>query len=126
MKKINGTPLYYKIIEDIKHQIITGKYKTGDKLPSEMWLMDHYKVSRVTVRKALKMLVEDNYLLDKSRKGKFIASRFLDYADNSLICPHKYMLQHGIAPTSKILSMNIIKAPNGHCRAFQLSGRGSR
>ena len=43
-------PLYRQILEGIKQKIEAGELKTGDKLPSEQELMEHYRVSRRTVR----------------------------------------------------------------------------
>ena len=47
---------YNKIADDIIVQIFSGRYKTGDKLPSEAELTKQYSVSRVTLRESLKKL----------------------------------------------------------------------
>lgn len=44
---------YYKLMEELKEQIVSGKLQAGDKLPSENELSRAYGVSRQTVRKAL-------------------------------------------------------------------------
>lgn len=56
--------LYNKLLEEIDRK----KLKEGDKLPSEKELMESYKMSRDTVRKALNLLVQDGHI-EKS-KGK--------------------------------------------------------
>ena len=45
-------PLYRQILEGIKQKIEAGELKAGDRLPSEQELMEHYQVSRRTVRTA--------------------------------------------------------------------------
>lgn len=44
------------IAEDLRHQITTGRIKPGERLASEAGLADRYKVSTVTLRRALAML----------------------------------------------------------------------
>ncbi|MDR0300476.1 MAG: GntR family transcriptional regulator, partial [Streptococcaceae bacterium] len=46
-------PLYQKISDDLKAQIVSQKIKVGDKLPTEMELSDTYNVSRITAKRAL-------------------------------------------------------------------------
>jgi len=48
--------LYEVIIKRIKNMILEGKLKVGDKLPSERELAEMFKVSRVPVREALKIM----------------------------------------------------------------------
>lgn len=66
-------PLYKKLYEEIRIQIITGKYRPGDKLPSEGELCQQYGVSRITVRSALQNLVEEKLLVKYHGKGTFVA-----------------------------------------------------
>ncbi|MFA6846054.1 MAG: GntR family transcriptional regulator [Sphaerochaetaceae bacterium] len=55
----NAKPLYEVVYEDIKQKILSDEYKDGSLLPSEREIGEHYDVERTTVRKVLKMLVED-------------------------------------------------------------------
>src|SRR5690625_4947829 len=66
-------PKYKQIYEDLKSQI-GDKYEVGDRLPSEVDLISHYKVSRSTLRKSLKMLSDDGLILIKQGKGMFVKS----------------------------------------------------
>lgn len=52
-------PLYLQIYESLKSKIYSSAYSAGDVLPSERQLMVHYKVERITIRKALELLVND-------------------------------------------------------------------
>ena len=42
---------YYDLMEDLRKQIVSGKIKPGEKLPSENELSGTYQVSRQNVRK---------------------------------------------------------------------------
>nr|WP_231555962.1 GntR family transcriptional regulator [Thermotoga neapolitana] len=56
------------MIEEIK----SGKYKHGDKLPTEKELMEKFNASRETVRKALERLVVKNLVIRKPGLGTFV------------------------------------------------------
>ena len=64
--------LYVKITNEIKHQIDSGKYLSGDKLPSERKLCEEFEVSRITIRQALDKLEELNIIDRKQCKGTYI------------------------------------------------------
>lgn len=75
-----NTPL--KIAEYIKDQIDSNKLKVGDKLPSERNLVKELKVSRSSVREAVKQLTTMGYLKSIERRGTFISK---DYLDNKYV-----------------------------------------
>ena len=62
------TPLYQQVLEDIKAEISSGTYASGQRIPSEAELSQLYSVSRVTVRRAIEELVGEGYLT--KRQGK--------------------------------------------------------
>ena len=51
--KTNALPLYQQIIEDIKSKIERNEYSQGMRIEGEKELMQEYKVSRITVRRAI-------------------------------------------------------------------------
>lgn len=62
---------YYKLMDDLKEQILRGEIQTGDKLPSENELSAKYQVSRQTVRKALSILENAGYIYAEHGRGTF-------------------------------------------------------
>lgn len=71
-KTIAAVPLYKKIYLDIKQKIQSKILKPGQKLPSELYLCQKYSVSRITVRKALKLLTEENLIVTTQGKGSYV------------------------------------------------------
>ncbi len=67
------TPLYQQVYDSLTNKIKAGAYARGEKIPSENELCEIYKVSRVTVRIALKKLKEDGLVVMKQGKGTFVA-----------------------------------------------------
>lgn len=72
MKFDSGVPIYLQIMEKIKLDIIIGKYKHGDRLPSVRELATLYKVNPNTVQKALSLLEEEKLIYTERTTGKFI------------------------------------------------------
>ncbi len=66
-------PLYRQILEGIKQKIEAGELRAGDRLPSEQELMEHYQVSRRTVRTAVDELCGQGCLVRKQGKGTFVS-----------------------------------------------------
>ena len=64
-----------QIADKILHGIETGKYKEGEKLPSERELAECFGVCRITIRQAIEYLVSDDVLFRKQRRGTFVAGR---------------------------------------------------
>ena len=65
-------PLYLQVIEDIRKDIASGLYRPGEKIPSEIELGDIYRVSRITVRNAVKVLEKEGLLIKRQGKGTFV------------------------------------------------------
>ncbi|KIE21960.1 hypothetical protein SE23_07060 [Vibrio sinaloensis] len=65
-------PVYLKIVDDLVGKITSGTYKEGDMLPPENSLLETYGVSRMTVRKALTLLVEQDLLYRVKGRGTFV------------------------------------------------------
>lgn len=53
---------YLTVYEKLKQQITNGYYLIGDLLPAEPELQEMYNVSRITLRHAVKLLVEEGYV----------------------------------------------------------------
>jgi GntR family transcriptional regulator len=68
-----AVPLYRQIHELIRHRISTGEYPQGAQIPSENELCVELRVSRVTLREALRKLAQDRLLIKVPGKGTFVA-----------------------------------------------------
>jgi GntR family transcriptional regulator, transcriptional repressor for pyruvate dehydrogenase complex len=64
-KPIRQVRLSDEIVGQLKQSIMLGRFKTGDKLPSERELADKFQVSRVAVREALKSLKDLGFIVTR-------------------------------------------------------------
>ncbi|GJM83062.1 hypothetical protein HMSSN139_55580 [Paenibacillus sp. HMSSN-139] len=59
----SSKPMYEKIFDDVKRQILDQSYKPGDRIPSEKELAEEYQVSRITSKRALEMLAAEHIIV---------------------------------------------------------------
>ncbi|MGH4052626.1 MAG: trehalose operon repressor [Clostridium sp.] len=78
--------LYTDIYDNIKNNIVSGIYKSGEKLPSENGFCKEYSVSRGTVRKALEMLAEEGLVNSLHGKGVYVLeNNFITFSVGGLV-----------------------------------------
>ncbi|MGP0585316.1 GntR family transcriptional regulator [Paenibacillus timonensis] len=65
-------PKYETVKQALQQQIQAGKLQPGDKLPHEEDLMKQFKVSGITIRKALTELADEGVITRIKRKGSFV------------------------------------------------------
>lgn len=73
--------LYKKIKNHLVEKI--ERSKPGERLPSENELCQQFKVSRITVQRALKDLLEENAIVRKKGKGTFVPPSFVSHTSVS-------------------------------------------
>ena len=77
-------PLYKQLKDLILKEIKEGKLKTNQKIPTEQELSEKYQISRMTVRKALAQLVDEEVLAKKQGKGTFVQEpKIVEDLDNA-------------------------------------------
>jgi DNA-binding GntR family transcriptional regulator len=62
-------PLYLQVKNILKDRILHGEYPMGANIPAEPQLESEFNVSKITVRNAIKELVQEGFLETKSGKG---------------------------------------------------------
>jgi GntR family transcriptional regulator len=65
-------PDYRQIADNLRRAIDAAELPPGAQLPSEATLVDEYKVSRVTARRALAVLVTDGLVAPEHGRGWFV------------------------------------------------------
>jgi GntR family transcriptional regulator len=71
----SATPLYLRVQRGLEQAIEAGMIAVNDALPAERELANALGVSRVTVRNAVRALVEKGMLVQRHGAGTFVASR---------------------------------------------------
>ncbi|WP_301110225.1 PLP-dependent aminotransferase family protein [Sporosarcina sp.] len=72
LQKKSDTPLYQQIYNQIKQDIIDGKFPVGMKLPSKRQLEEFLSVSQTTIEMAYDQLTAEGFIAAEPRKGYFV------------------------------------------------------
>ncbi|TYP76547.1 GntR family transcriptional regulator [Paenibacillus methanolicus] len=75
MSNESSKPMYEKIFEALRDEILERKYEPGDRVPSEKELGDMYNVSRITSKKALELMASEGYIVRQPGRGSFVADQ---------------------------------------------------
>lgn len=63
---------YFSLYKSIKEKILSGEYKSGEKLPSKRVCANMTGYSLITVENAYKMLVDEGYVVSREKSGYFV------------------------------------------------------
>ena len=87
VKFSNDKPIFMQLADLIKSEIISGKFKTNDKLPSVREFAFEFQVNPNTVQKALQILEDEGLIITDRTNGKFVAgsSKQLQSQKNKII-----------------------------------------
>lgn len=67
--------VFRQIADQIRAAVVEGRLPEGARIPSESQLIEHYGVTRMTVRQALQLLQSEGLLVAEHGRGVFVRSR---------------------------------------------------
>ena len=100
--------LYYQLKKIIIDNIKDKVWALDSKIPTERELCDIYKVSRITVRQALKELEQEGYLYRKQGRGTFVKGQTFVQKLSTFYSFTEEIKKMGSVPTTRILSYKTI------------------
>lgn len=75
--------LYISVYKALKKKIIDGIYKIDDRLPTEEELTKEYFTSRITIKKAMQLLVEEGFVIRYPGRGTFVSKKFQELGNGN-------------------------------------------
>ncbi len=99
---MSSAPKYQIVHDEILGRLHSGQYAIGMRLPTEGELSRSFDVSRVTVRKALEMLVRAGFLASRQGSGYFVAT-ISPASSTCLVSFTDKVLIEGRVPGAKLL-----------------------
>lgn len=66
-------PKYTMVVDDIRNQILRGKWKPRHRLPTRDELIERYSTSRATIQKAMDELLRDGFVFANGKSGTFVS-----------------------------------------------------
>ncbi len=105
-------PIYQRIRDALRAQIESGRYREGDRLPSESELVEEFGAARMTVRHALALLVFENLIVRSAGRGSYVAPRRQEASidSSSAMSFEEQISAQGRTPALKLLGFKRIAA----------------
>ncbi len=113
MKKLqsdSSSPLYRQLMQRLAEDIEQGMYPVGSRIPPEHELEKLYKVSRVTVRRALAELTAEGLLDRKQGKGTFVSTPRISQDLKSIHSFHDACKQNGFQGGTIVIHVKEMEA----------------
>jgi GntR family transcriptional regulator len=118
--KQSVVPLYYQLKEFLKQQIESGRYQVDELIPSERELSELYEINRMTVRQAINELVQEGLLTRQRGVGTFVSKRKIEQPLTKLSNFTSDMVNRGMVPGARFLSMEVIPASKSVADRLQI------
>jgi len=103
-------PLYVQLSNLIRANISSGEWSTGHVVPTETEFMNHFQVSRTTVREAVTLLVNEGLLRRKQGKGTIVEQARVSEMLGELTGFSEEIRARGMQPSARCLQADYVKA----------------
>lgn len=100
----SSLPIYIQIHDKLKDDIEKGRWKIGDRLPSERELAVDFGVSRMTLRQAVQTLADEGILERKIGSGTYVARKKVQEKMSGTTSFTEIMESQNRKPSSKTVS----------------------
>ena len=107
-----GIPRHTQISNWLRAQIEEGSFKPDDKLPSENELAKKFDVSRVTIRRALQSLENEEIIYRCQGLGSFVSENRAAHNLVRLTDFNEDMMRAGLNATSVVKTFKMVQSPN--------------
>jgi GntR family transcriptional regulator len=117
-------PLLSDVVRsELRRAIISGEFGPGAKLPNEEQLRERFAVSRITLREAVRGLIEDGYVVRRQGSGTYVTHRpalrnsldtnfsYTEYLESTGIRTNKKILSAGMVPADEETAIDLGVAP---------------
>ena len=109
MKRTDDSkPLYITMADDIRNGIASGQYPPGSRIPTEAELEAFYGVSRITVRKAMELLVNEGAVTRRRKVGSFVSEKKMIRYLNKCMSFTQMCERNGSVAGAKFLSAELV------------------
>lgn len=121
LANIEGLPMYVKIREALRQQIVQGAIKRGERLPSEHELALQFGVSRMTVRQGISDLIDEGLVYRRHGVGTFVAYPHLDRDHTRLTNFFDRSKGNGVNARATVLALEVIPAKQKVAKALDIN-----
>ncbi len=109
---------YLEIAKILTRKILNGDYEGINKLPSESELTNEFATSKMTIRKALQLLIDSGIIFSIPKSGYYINSNDDIKKFNALTGNSFSFLNKGQKIKSNVIGFNVVKASDKFKKIF--------
>ena len=120
LKRGAPVPLYHQLKAALLRDIESGRWRPGERLPTEDELIARFHISKITVRHALRDLTQLGYIRREQGRGTFVQGPPLEEGPRELKSFTSEMRGHGFRATSRVLEQGVAAAPSDIAERLEL------
>lgn len=117
---MNIVPIYARVFNILKKEIVEGDVPIGDFLPTEIELERRFRVSRTSIRRAIDLLSREGYVQAQQGRGTVV----LDYKTkqnlNKVTSVSETMRKKGFDVTYMNMSVDTVSATSSMAEIFKI------
>lgn len=111
LSRSTTAPLYHQVLAEIRRRIETGEWPKSSRVPSERTLAEMLGVSRITVRHAVRLAVDEGLVEQRRGVGTFVGSRDRVAQDLAEVRSFELTLaEQGYVASTEILHADVVFA----------------
>ncbi|MGL5993365.1 MAG: GntR family transcriptional regulator, partial [Aeromonas sobria] len=103
--------IYKSVADRLRIRVNGAECRVGDVLPGEKALAEQYGVSRMTIRKAVDMLIEWGLVERRHGSGTYVTKKDVQHETKGLSGFTELMREQGRTLTSQVLEFRTMPAP---------------
>lgn len=111
---------YRQLYSILRDELAGGKWQPGERMPSEAELIVAYGVSRITVRQAFELLVNEGLVYRRRGSGTFVNDSSFATASNRLIGFAADMERRGMQPVTEMVGSRLEPASADMARRLDI------
>lgn len=114
----NGIPLYVQVRDQLRDQL--AELAPGTMIPAEQELEQRFRVSRITIRKAIHELVAEGLLSRHQGRGTFVEAPKITHELNTITSRTEQLIALGYTPRTSHLKIERVPAPKRVMQALEI------
>lgn len=103
--------IYKSIADKLRLRLNSSDFNIGSPLPGEKKLAQEFSVARMTIRKAINLLVESGLVVRRHGSGTYVARKDVHHETSNLTGLAEVLRQQGKEVVSKVLVFEVMPAP---------------
>jgi GntR family transcriptional regulator len=111
LRRDSPVALHRQLTQHLRGAIAAGRYKQGDRIPTEPELAHAHQVSRITARQAVMQLVREGLVVRRQGKGTFVTAPPVQHDLVGLRGFYDELVAQGVNPTTELLEFAEVVPP---------------